>query len=146
MNPLFASTASADSVSTALRCWPELAGKKVRPLLVTAFGEVFVETPTGEVLSADPIELSCQPVASSVDELEALFANPGWAQERLLTEVALLAEERGKQRESHQVFAIAPHPLLGGKIRVENLVPMDLEIWHDICAQIREKAGRRPYA
>jgi hypothetical protein len=45
--------------------WPELAGKRIRPLLVTAFGDIFVETESDEVWVASPVELTCEGVASS---------------------------------------------------------------------------------
>ena len=137
MNPLFVATPSEASISAALRLWPELGGKRIRPLLVSAFGDIYVETSAGDVWAAQPLELTCEAVTSSVDELQRLFSNAGWAQERLLTEVALLAQERGKTRLQAQVFAVAPHPSLGGRIRVENLMAMDLEIWHHICSEIR---------
>jgi hypothetical protein len=141
MNPLFIATPTPSSVSAALQLWPELDGKRIRPLLVSAFGEIFVEVESGEVWSADPIELKCERVARSTEELQALFANAKWAQERLLVEVVLLAKERGKQRPEAQVFAIAPHPYLGGKIRAETLMPMDLEVWHHICSQVRTRVS-----
>ncbi len=146
MNPLFVAKPSASSIATALKLWPELSGKRIRPLLISAFGDIYVEASTGEVLVADPLELCCEQVASSVRELEALFADTEWAQEQLLTELVLLAQERGKFRPEAQVFAIAPHPIWSGTIRVESLVPMDLEVWHDICAQIRAQTRSSPTA
>lgn len=137
MDPRFIATPTPHSIAAALQLWPELDGKSIRPLLVSAFGEVFVEEHAGAVWSADPIELKCERVARSLEDFQALFSDPKWAQERLLVEVVLLAEQRGKQRPQHQVFAIAPHPRLGGQIRPETLMPMDLEVWHHICAQVR---------
>jgi len=139
MNPLFIANPSEASIGNALRLWPELGGKRIRPLLVSAFGDVYVETSEGDVWVAQPLELTCEPVASSVDELQRLFSNADWAQERLLTEIALLAHERGKARPQAQVFSVAPHPSLGGLIGVENLMAMDLEVWHHICSQIRSQ-------
>jgi len=81
-------------------------------------------------------------VADSVDSLQKMFSDAAWAQERLLTEVALLAQDRGKSRSDSQVFAVAPHPGLGGMIREENLVAMDLEVWHHICSQLRAQLQR----
>lgn len=137
MNPLFVAAPSEASIGAALRLWPELGGQRIRPLLVSAFGDIYVETSAGDVWVAQPLELTCEPVAKSVDELQRLFSDAEWAQERLLTEVALLAQERGKGRSQAQVFAVAPHPSLGGRIGVENLMAMDLEVWHHICSEIR---------
>jgi hypothetical protein len=146
MNPLFVATPSSNSISAALRLWPELDGMRIRPLLVSAFGDIFVEASTGEVWVTDPIELTCQKIASSTHELQQMFSNAKWAQERLLTEVVLLALEKGKVRPEAQVFAIAPHPHLGGKIRAENLVAMDLEVWHQICTQLKNGVQATPPA
>jgi hypothetical protein len=146
MDPLFVATPSEGSISAALQLWPELASKRTRPLLVSAFGDIYVESSTGEVWVAQPLELTCEQVASSVDALQKLFSSAKWAQERLLTEVVLLAKERGKVRPESQVFAVAPHPSLGGRIRVENLVAMELQVWHHICSQLRAHAQSTPPA
>lgn len=137
MNPLFIATVPAADVATALRLWPELAGRRIHPLLVSALGDIYVETDTGEVLVVDPLNLDCSRAADSMAHLEQLFSDPAWAQERLVTELLFLAEERGIRRDQHQVFAVAPHPFLSGTLRVENLVAMDLPVWHHICSQLR---------
>ena len=137
MNPLFVATPSEADITSAVKLWPELASKSIRPLLVTAFGDIYVETETGEVLVASPIELTCMRIAASVQELEKLFSDHAWAQEQLIAELALLANEQGKTRAAHQVYAVAPHPCFTGKLRVENLTAMDLHIWHHICSQLR---------
>ena len=142
MNPLFVAAPSEASIGAALRLWPELAGMRIRPLLVSAFGDIYVESSAGDVWVAQPLELSCEQVADSVDSLQKMFSEAARAQERLLTEVVLLAQEKGKSRAESQVFAVAPHPSLGGVIRVESLVAMDLEVWHHICSQLRAQPQR----
>lgn len=137
MDPTFIATPSESDLSAALSVWPELAGRRIRPLLVTAFGDIYIETDTGEVLVAKPIELECIHVCDSVDELQELFSNSKWAEEQLITELALLAKERGISREPHQVFAFAPHPSFTGSLNIENLMPMDINIWHNISSQLR---------
>jgi hypothetical protein len=137
MDPLFVASPTEAEIANALRLWPELSSKRVRPLLVSAFGDIFVETEAGDVWIVSPIDLSCEQIAGSVKELEQLFADSAWAQPRLLTEVALLARERGIERAPGQVFAIAPHPSFTGSLRVEQLMPMDLSVWHTIAVQLR---------
>ena len=144
MDPTFIATPSESALSAALSVWPELTGRRIRPLLVTAFGDIYVETDTGEVLVAKPIELECARVCDSVEELQKLFSNPTWAEEQLVTNLALLAKERGITRQQQQVFAFAPHPSLTGKLRIENVMPMDLNIWHHICSQLRSAQQGAP--
>ncbi len=142
MDPLFVANPSEAEIAGALQLWPELAGKRIRPLLVSAFGDIFVEAEAGAVWAASPIELTCEPVARSVPELERLLADPSWAEERLLTAVALLARERGIERPPDQVFAFAPHPCFTGALRVEQLMPMPLRVWHHIALQCRDAPRR----
>lgn len=141
MDPLFISTPSEAEIGEALRLWPEFAGKRLRPLLVSAFGAIFVETDAGDVWAADPVEIVCAPVAPSVAALEALFADPHWGQERLMTEVVLLARDKGIDRPPHQVFSIAPHPCFTGSVMAGKLMPMDLKVWHHIVSQLRLQTG-----
>jgi hypothetical protein len=141
MDPLFVATPSETEIEETLRMWPELVGLRVRPLLVSAFGDIFIEKASGEVWVVSPVELSCERVADSVDELQQLFSDPEWAQQQLLTEVALLARDKGVRRPPDQVFAIAPHPRFTGSITAGELVPMDLRIWHNIALQFREQTS-----
>ena len=137
MDPRLVASPNPDQIAQTLKLWPELGGMRVRPLLVTAFGDIFVEASEGEVLCADPLELTCEVVAGSVPDLERLFADPEWAQERLLTDVILPAEEHEVERRPDQVFAVAPHPTFTGAIRFEQLQPMDLVVWHGLATQLR---------
>jgi len=130
MDPLFVANPSEDQMEEALRLWPELAGKRIRPLLVTAFGDIFVETDDGNVWIASPVELACEPVAASVEHLERLLSDPTWAEPQLLADRALEASDQGIHRPQHQVFAIAPHPCFTGSLTAGTLMPMDLKIWH----------------
>jgi len=139
MDPMFVSTPGEAEIAETLVMWPELDGARVRPLLVSAFGDIFVEKGDGEVWVASPIELSCERVASSVEELQGLFSDPEWAQQRLLTDVALAARDRGVKRPPDQVFAIAPHPHLSGSITAGEMVPMTLRLWHNLALQVREQ-------
>ena len=142
MDPLFIATPGEAEIAESLLMWPELTGLRVRPLLVSAFGDIFVEQSSGEAWVASPIELSCDRLASSVEELQRLFSDPDWAQPRLHTEMALAARDRGLNRPLDQVFAIAPHPIFTGSIEAGELVPMNLRIWHSLALQIREQTSR----
>ena len=136
MDPLFIAMPSESAIYEALSLWPEFSGRSIRPLLVTAFGDIYVETQVGEVWLAKPIELECVRVSKSVKDWEKLFRDTEWAEENLLIDLALLANERGIKREPHQVFAFAPHPCITGRLDIEHLMPMDVNIWHLISLQL----------
>jgi hypothetical protein len=134
---MLVATPDEGQIRDALATWPELSTARLRPLLVTAFGDIFVETTDGEVWIASPVYLAFERVAGSVIEFEALFSDQTWTDTRLLTGVAMRAQREGIQRPPDQVFAIAPHPRLSGSLTDGTLVPMNLRIWHHIAAQIR---------
>ena len=136
MDPIFTASPSEEAIKTALSVWPELASFRVRPLLVTAFGDIYVENEIGEVWVAKPIELESVKVCSSIQELERLFSNSEWAEENLITNLVLLADEQGIKREPHQVFAFAPHPCMTGSLDIEHLMPMEVNTWHHLCSQL----------
>lgn len=137
VDPRFQASPPQSEIAKALALWPEIAGLRVRPLLVSAFGDIYVESARGEVLVADPLDLTCEVIAPSATALGEMFVDPDWADERLMSELVLLAEERGIIRLSHQVFAAAPHPSLSGELRLDHLLVMDLLPWHQIATQLR---------
>jgi len=144
MDPAFIATPTESAVSAALALWPELAGSRVRPLIVSAFGDIYVEKEAGDVWVVKPIELECVRVCGSVEELQKLFSDPEWATENLITDLALLAKQRAIPREPNQVFAFAPHPLFTGSLGIEQLIPMDVEVWHHLCLQLRSAQQGAP--
>ena len=137
MDPRFVANPPDSEIHKSLAMWPELAGTRIRPLLVTAFGDIFVERDDGKVILFDTIELQCSEVASSTEEVEDKFADTDWADERLMPSVILKAEEQGKNRKPDQIYSIAPHPCTTGQILSEQLDAMNLSVWHLICTQMR---------
>lgn len=137
MDPMLVATPDDGQIRDALATWPELSSARLRALLVTAFGDIFVETTKGEVWVASPVYLAFERVAGSISEFNALFADQTWTDARLLTGVAMQAQREGIQRRPDQVFAIAPDPRLSGSLTDGKLVPMNLRIWHHIAAQMR---------
>ena len=131
---LFA-TPSAEDIQRALDCWPSVSGR-LRPIAVSAFGDVFFERPDGSVYRLDPLEGMVTVAAASLDEFEGLVRDTTWIEENLMPAFLDVASERGITREPHQVFAFAPHPVFTGALRVEQLMPMDLPVWHGIAAQL----------
>jgi hypothetical protein len=70
MDPWFVATPGEAAIAATLRMWPAMDGLRVRALPVSAFG---LEKGAGELWVASPIDLSCERVASSVEELQRLI-------------------------------------------------------------------------
>ena len=87
MDARFIATPSQADVQAALEAWPELAGRRIRPVLVTAFGDIFVETAEGPVGLVDTLELVVEQVASTFQEFTALFDDSRRADEGSRTPV-----------------------------------------------------------
>ncbi len=133
MDPRLHATPPPDQVDAALGRWPELAGRRLVALLVTAFGDLFVEVDEGQVWLASPNHIACVPVASSRQELAQLFRDPEWVQRRLMIYVILRLESVGMTRPRDQVWAASPHPALGGDLEEGDYAPMDLDAWHELA-------------
>jgi hypothetical protein len=140
MDPMLVATPDEAQIRDALATWPELATARIRPLLVTAFGDIFLETPDGEVWVASPVYLEFERVAGSVRDFEELFADQEWTDTRLLTGLAMRAQREGPERLPDQVFGIAPHPRFTDAPMDGKLVPMSLRVWHHMAAQMRPAA------
>lgn len=133
MDPRLICTATKEKIASALNHWPEIAGMRIRPWLVSAVGEIFFEVQGDGVWAADPLEIKFEKVAESVDACVELFRDPHWAEERLLIHTVLLAEERGTARAQDRIYGFAPHPRILGRIDIDHCMEIDLEAWHLIA-------------
>ena len=137
MDPLFVALPDDAQIAEALALWPELDGREVAPILVTALGDVFVETDAGDVWVASPKDLACWPIAPSVDAFEELLEDQDWVHERVGAEICLIARSMGVSRPPEQVIGIMPHPVVTGHGPLGSLIPMDLVAWHRLAQATR---------
>ncbi|MDJ0909087.1 MAG: DUF1851 domain-containing protein [Woeseiaceae bacterium] len=131
---LFASPSNED-VERALGYWPSLSGP-LKPHVVSAFGDIFFQRTDGSIHRLDPLEGSVSVAASSIDQFNELLDDKDWLEANLMPDFLSVAAERGVTREPHQVFAFAPHPAFTGQLRIDQLKPMDLPVWHMISSQL----------
>ena len=131
---LFASP-SHDDIERSLACWPLVSGR-LKPHAVSAFGDVFYQRPDGAIHRLDPLEGIVTVAATSAEQFNDLLKDKDWLDGNLMPELINLAMERGITRDPHQVFAFAPHPVFTGALRVEQMMPMDLPVWHGIASQL----------
>jgi len=109
-----------------------------RVLDVNPFGNLLVEDVGGRIWWICPEELSCEPVATTPQELQELRSSNDWTMERL---VALATASLGAPGEG-RCFCLKIPGALGGKYKAANLgtIPV-LElvaVSGDIAGQIKD--------
>ena len=112
-----------------LESWRWLVSNRVNPLVVTAFGDLFLVTESGVVLFLDTVAGTCGEVAASVEDWEAkLLHEPALVDEWFMPE--FLNELRAAQKHlAHgQCYSTRQSLKLGGAFAVENWDPTNWEV------------------
>jgi hypothetical protein len=138
---LFTDDPSFD-ISKLIRLWPNTLSGAIRPIGMSAFGDVFFQRRAGNIERLDVLEGGVSPVASTFEEFAELMNSPPWQGEALLSQGVALLLERGLVRRSHECFAPVPHPVHSGRIDWNRVVVMDAYPWHSICSQLLDGANR----
>lgn len=108
---------------------------EIRPLGASAFGDLFFERRSGEVIKLDVLEGGVHSVAPKFKRFSDLMNSAEWQEQHLLSQGIALLKEKGIARERGQFFGFAPHPALAGKIDWARVVPLDAIVWNSICVQ-----------
>lgn len=115
--------------------WPGLIVGEICPIGASAFGDLFFERRSGEVMKLDVLEGGLYPVAASFQQFSELMNSPDWQEQQLLSQGVALLKEKGISRAPAQFFGFAPHPSFVGKIDWSRAIPFDANVWNSICAQ-----------
>lgn len=115
--------------------WPGLVDSQIRPIGASAFGDLFFERRSGEVMKLDVLEGGVHPVAASFQRFGELMNSREWQEQHLLSQGVALLKQKGISRGPSQFFGFAPHPSFIGKIDWSRVMPFDAVVWNSICAQ-----------
>jgi hypothetical protein len=115
--------------------WPGLEVGNIRPIGASAFGDLFFERQSGEVMKLDVLEGALVRIAVSVQQFGDLMNSVAWQEHHLLSQGVALLKEKGISRGSDQFFGFAPHPAVAGKIDWARVMSLDAVVWNAICAQ-----------
>ncbi|MBQ5946229.1 hypothetical protein [Massilia sp. ST3] len=133
-NDLFVDASLLD-FNTLLSEWPGLGVGEIRPIGASAFGDLFFERKSGEVMKLDVLEGGLYPVAANFQQFNELMNSLDWQEQQLLSQGVALLKEKGISRAPAQFFGFAPHPSLVGKIDWSRVMLFDANVWNSICAQ-----------
>jgi hypothetical protein len=136
MDPSLYATPTEQEIAQTLLMWPEVSTRRARPILVTAFGDIYFESDEHDVWRASAAELQFERVAESVPAFDQAMQDTDYLRAVLLVDLVEVATLRGITRQQDEVFSIAPHPNLA-PLEAATFVPMSLRIWHHIALQLR---------
>ena len=121
--------------STWLGNWPGRITGEVAPLFLSKFGDWFLRRPDGGTDEFSIIEGTYTRIASTPDEFSALVNTQAWQERHLLSLLVAQLHERGIIPAPGQCYALVPHPVLLGRIDVNRVMLMDINVWQSICSQ-----------
>jgi hypothetical protein len=117
--------------------WIGLDGKE--PILVSAFGDVFVEDNAG-IWFLDTVEGKLERVCDGRSDLHGILNSEEGAEHYLLAGLARAAADVGLVPKDGQCYDFKVPPVLGGKVELENLQVMDFMVSLDITGQVHQQA------
>lgn len=115
--------------------WPDTVTGQIRPIGASAFGDLFFERRSGEVVKLDMLDGDVHFVAGDFQHFSELMNSPEWQRENLLSEGVALLKDKGVLRGRGQFYGFAPHPIFTGAIDWSKVMPLDAVVWNSICAQ-----------
>jgi hypothetical protein len=133
-NDLFVDASLLD-FNALLAEWPGLVVGQIRPIGASAFGDLFFERRSGDVVKLDVLEGGLHSIAADFKQFSELMSSPDWQEQHLLSQGVALLKEKGVSRAPNQFFGFVPHPAFVGKIDWSRVMPLEARVWNSICAQ-----------
>lgn len=128
-----------------LREWRWRVPKDYEAILMTKFGDWFFVDPQQRVHMLDLIEGSLQEVAPSVAAFNELKNSPEKQNEWFLNGLVFRCAEARIQLAPSQCYGWQVHPLLGGKLTIDNIKVYSLRVYQSLMSQIfRQYQGHKP--
>jgi hypothetical protein len=127
-----------EQLGSALEAWQWLPIEGKRPILVTAFADVFFDSADG-IWFLDTIEGKLKRTCSSREELDQILGTDEGKDLYLLSGFVDRAQSEGKTLSQHQCYDFRRPPVLGGAIDYSNIEKMDLSVALDIRGQIHDQ-------
>jgi hypothetical protein len=115
--------------------WTGMIPGQVTPVFMSKFGDWFLRRPDGGTDELSVIEGTYSSVASTPEEFNSLVNTQSWQEQHLLSFHVAQLHERGMIPQANQCYGFAPHPALLGRIDIQRVMLMNINVWQYICAQ-----------
>ena len=130
--------------SILLNDWSWLLTKSYSPILVTAFGDMFLRDESGRVDFLDLISGKLKHVADSVEEMQQLINVKENQAEWLMTEVFATLQAQGVYFAEGQCYSFIKPPVLGGQLEPDNIEVTDIYTHVSLAGQIHQQVKDLP--
>jgi hypothetical protein len=127
-----------------LQDWRWRLNGRVRPVLLTMFGDWFLERPNGDVELLDLLDGKLTRVAGSIRELEGLLDDQEMQDRWLLGPTIVALHARGLRPGPGECYGYKLPPIVGGPVAVDNIEVLLLTVWQSIMGQLHEQVAALP--
>ena len=124
--------------------WSWLVEGQYSPLLMTAFGDLFLQSDDGHVWFLDLVSGEFNDVARCRDDWAEMFNEAQTVEEWLMPGLVEALLEQGMSLAEGSCYGYRIPPVLGGKIEIENIEQTDLSVYYSITGQIHRQVKDLP--
>jgi hypothetical protein len=135
---------TADTILNALEGWKWMDLRGLKPISVSAFGDVFFVDQNSAIIRLDWIDGILSEVAPSLAAFEELLQTEAARAELLLAGFVIMARERGLVLEPGECYDFEIMPILGGKIETDNLEKLSFLVKLYMAGQIHQQVKDLP--
>jgi hypothetical protein len=123
-----------------LREWAWLVSGQFAPVFLSKFGDWYLRRPDGTTHKLDVLSGTFTVIADSPEEFRARVNTQEWQEEHLLSRLVYELHQHGKVPGPGQCFAVAPHPIFGGRLEPSFVMILDINVWQSLCRQSLQQA------
>ena len=139
-------TAKTDGivVEKLLSDWQWLARGKFTPVLMTAFGDLFLRNEAGQIYFLDLMCGEFKQVALSQEEFEGLCDDREQRRKWFIGHLVMELQKFYGELSAGQCFSCKIPLSLGGQFEASNFAPMDIQVHYSVLGQLHRQTKHLP--
>lgn len=119
--------------------WSWHLDQPFRPVVLSAFGDWFLQDEGGNIHMLDLASGDVKEIANSIEEFWACLEEEEHRKEWLMSHVVEALREAGITRADAQCYAFQTPPVLGGQVSMDNIVVWDLEAYQSGTSKVLQQ-------
>ncbi|MEO6148595.1 MAG: T6SS immunity protein Tdi1 domain-containing protein [Mucilaginibacter sp.] len=127
-----------------LEHWDWLLGNKLKILIITKMGDVFLSENDGGVYWLATDVGSLTKVAEGCEDFKLQLEKKENFDNWFLPELVDALENTGKKLNSGELYSFINLPILGGEYEVENIEPCDISVHFTVTGQLQKQIKNLP--